>query len=124
MKLIKKTDKQRYYQLDFKIINTYGYFKTIPEIWEAVPIKLVEYWELAEDISAGVDKICVSDARAHIERLVFPAFYVRNKNTGETRLTHRNNTIDGKHTMMIHGGDYRHVYEDKVYVRHLRMING
>ena len=129
-KLIKDTGKQRYYQIPFKIEKCFfssilgrGKPFTITELWAADPIKLIEPYELAEDISKSIDKICVSDAKTHVERLVFPAFNIRDKLTGETRLIHRCNNIDGRHAMMIHGGDYKSVYSDITYIRHLWLLN-
>ena len=125
MKLIKSTPKQRYYQLDFKIKNCFsnGVPTTIESIFKNDPIKFREGFELAEDISEYIDKICISDANTHIERLVFPAFNIRNIETGEITLCHRCNKIDGYNTFMIHGGDINSIWDDKVYIRHLRMAN-
>ena len=130
MKLIKRTNSQRFYQLDFKVkIGSSSFFMfgstkvDIRKLFEANPILFKGEYELAEDVLGGIDKICISDSHTHTERLVFPAFNIRNKNTGEVMLSHRNNNIDGRHTMLIHGGDDNAVYDDKVYVRHLRILN-
>lgn len=124
MELIKETVNQRYYQLDFMVSNHFGPGgKTIADIWKGDPIKLNPEYELAEDISDSVDKVCVSDANTHVERLVFPAFNVRNKETGEVKTVHRNNQIDGSLTFMTHGGDSSSVRDDAVYIRHLRIAN-
>jgi hypothetical protein len=120
MELIEKIENQTYYQLDFKIKK--GATFTIKEIFED-GFKFTEDWELDDNISDSVDKICISDAHTHTERLVFPAFYVRNKTTGERRVYHSYNQIAGKMTMMIHGGDPSTVKDHKVYVRWLRRIN-
>ena len=118
-------ENQRYYKLDFKVknVSVNGRKSTIKKIFEADPIKLVEKYELAEDVSESIDKICVSDAHSHHERLVFPVFRVRNKETGEISHAHRCNNIEGYQTMMIHGGDYTSMKEDNVYIRKLRMLN-
>jgi hypothetical protein len=123
--LIKDAGEQRYYQLNFRIRNgsTGCPGKTIQKIFKVDPLKLLDEYELAEDISESVDKVCVSDAHTHVERLVFPAFYIRDKTTGEKKLIHRCNSIDGIVTMMIYGGDESAVYPDETYLRHLRMIN-
>jgi hypothetical protein len=123
--LIKDTGEQRYYQLGFKIkkVGSNHPGKTIQKIFKVDPVKLTDEYELAEDISESVDKVCVSDAHTHVERLVFPAFYIRDKTTGEKKLIHRCNSIDGIVTMMIYGGDESAVYPDETYLRHLRMIN-
>ena len=126
MKLLKQNTQQRYYQLNFRIKKykrTPKKVSTIVDLWKDDPINLLPEYELAEDITESVDKICVSDAHTHVERLVFPAFYVRNKETNEVELCHRNNQIDGKLTMMIHGGSEKDVCPDEVYIRHLRRIN-
>lgn len=125
MKLVKDTGNQRYYELPFKIKKHFGVGKekTIFEMWNDDPIKLNPEYELAEDISESINKICISVAHTHIERLVFPAFNARNKKTGEIHLCHRNNTIDGKLTFMIYGGSNNAVYPDGVYIRHLRLNN-
>lgn len=117
----------RYYQLDFKVRNVKagvngGWDTTIKELFEADPIRLIEPWVLDEDISESVDKIAISDATTHIERLVFPCFYIKNTKTGERKLWHRTTNIHGKHTMMIHGGDRRSAYSPKTYERALRAI--
>lgn len=123
MKLIKENQYQRYYQLDFQIKFFGKNSSSIADLFKHDPIKLKELYELAEDISESINKVCVSDAHTHIERLVFPAFNIINKETGEIELCHRCNNIDGKHTFMTRGGDPREVHDDAVYIRHLRMIN-
>ena len=124
MNLIKQNSKQRYYQLDFRIVNHFGPGgKTIADIWKGDPMRLNPEYELVEDIANSIDKVCISDAHTHIERLVFPAFNVRNKKTGEITTVHRNNQIDGSLTFMTHGGDSKSVRDDAVYIRHLRMAN-
>jgi hypothetical protein len=42
--------------------------------------------------------------------------------TGEIRTVNRPNMIHGRTTMMTTGGDPNSVYDDKVYVRALRML--
>ena len=125
MELLKENSNQRYYKLPFEIKNHYGpgKEKTISEIWSSDPLKINPEFELAEDVSQSINKICISDAHTHIERLVFPAFSVLNKKTGEITVCHRNNTIDGSLTFMTHGGSSKSIHPDRVYVRHLKMIN-
>lgn len=65
----------------------------------------------------GCHIIAISDANTHIERL---AFVAEKFPDGYDILTV---VIDGKMTMSIHGGDSRAVYDDKVYLRHLGMLN-
>jgi hypothetical protein len=124
MKLIRTTESGRvqYYQLDFKIKNIKGICKTIEELFSKSPVELIEGYELAEDISESIDKIAISDATTHAERLVFPAFWIKNTNTGETKVIHRCNKIHGRHTMLIHGGDVSSMLQPEVYVRALRML--
>ena len=124
MKLIRTTGsgRVRYYQLDFKIKNIKGICKTIEELFSKSPVKLIEGYELAEDISESIDKIAISDATTHAERLVFPAFYVKNTNTGEIKVIHRCDNIHGRHTMLIHGGDVSSMLRPEVYIRALRML--
>ena len=121
----KDTGEQRYYQLSFRVRNVSPGCpgKTIQKIFEIDHLKFLDEYELAEDISESVDKVCISDAHTHVERLVFPAFFIREKATGEKILTHRCNMIDGVMTMMTRGGDWDAVYPDEVYLRHLRMMN-
>jgi hypothetical protein len=118
MKLIKQTATQRYYQLDFKI-KVYGKNQLIKDL-DLNAIEFYPDYELAEDLSESINKVCVSDANTHIERLVFVAFSVRNKTTGEITFAHRCDRIDGKWTFKICGGDPDSVYDDRVYIRHLR----
>jgi hypothetical protein len=124
MKLIRTTESGRvqYYQLDFKIKNIKGICKTIEELFSKSPVKLVEGYELAEDISESIDKIAISDATTHAERLVFPAFWIKNINTGETKVIHKCDKIHGRHTMLIHGGDVSSMLQAEVYVRALKML--
>jgi hypothetical protein len=125
MKLIRTAGngRVRYYQLDFKIKNIKGIVcKTIEELFSKSPVKLIEGYELAEDISESVDKIAISDATTHAQRLIFPAFYIKNTNTGETKVIHICNKIHGRHTMLIHGGDVSSMLRAEVYIRALRML--
>jgi len=124
MELIKEIfdGKVRIYQLDFKIKNIKGIAPTIKELFEYDPMELREPWQLWEDISESINKIAISDAKDHIERLVFPAFDAKNMETGEIKTIFRPNMIHGRVTMTITGGDPNSVYDDKVYVRALRML--
>ena len=122
MKLINQTEYQRFYQLDFKIFR-YGNDKTIRDLFFKEPPKFNDGYELAEDIVEYIDKICVSDAHTHIERICFPAFNVRNIKTGDIFVSHRVEAICGCWTLLTHGGDRNAVYPDAVYIRKLRMWN-
>jgi len=125
MELIKELgnqSNQRYYQLDFKIYKHFGTGKekTIKELVDNV--KLKEPWVIPKPVTY-VNKICISDAHRHIERLVFPVIEIENSVTGERKLTHLMDRIDGKYTFMTHGGSPEAVYHDRTYVRHLRELN-
>ena len=129
MKLLQTNPTNRIYQLDFKVKRVLigGFISArrivnIGDVFKEDPIKLKPEFEFAEDISESIDKICISDAHTHTERLVFPVFMCRNKETGEEGLTWRCNNIAGRLTMMIHGGDSKAVYPDRVYIRYLRII--
>lgn len=121
--LLEKTNTQRIYLLSFRIRNVFNLSKTIKETFKDDPPLLKKEYELAEDISESINKICISDAHTHIERLVFPAFEVREKKTGKTTIAFWHQRIHGYWTFKIYGGDSRYVYPDGVYIRHLRMIN-
>jgi hypothetical protein len=119
--LVKSTQSQRFYKLPKRIDKADRCESIAKLLLDLDPLKFIEGVSLAEDLSSGIEYVCISDAHAHIERLVFPAFMVT-KN-GETVLSHRNNQIGGKVTMMIHGGDPDSVYPDEVYLRRLMMLN-
>lgn len=74
--------------------------------------------EIVNQTRDGAHFVVVSDAFTHIERLVFPAWQTKEHGMGAGAME-----IDGKHTMMIHGGDPDSVYEDEVYLRHLCILN-
>lgn len=67
-----------------------------------------------------IEYICVSDAHTHIERLVFIAVFFPDKDQYDSL---GGQQIDGKHTMMIHGGSSRDVHPDEVYLRRLSSAN-
>ena len=124
--LILNLGRQRVYKLNFKI----RYFKRPDE--EMTPIKeafdyyiyLPEHLEIVDDTEA-IDKVCVSDAHDHVERLVFPIVYVTDKNTGAKRLFINFIDIDG-HMTPLNGNGYdnaKTIHKDEVYLRHLRMLN-
>jgi hypothetical protein len=118
---------QRYYQLNFRVERVFlgGFFGRGHAQWATVlaadPLHFREGAALDEDLATGFDKICVSDASTHVERLVFPAFYV--VADGERVLVHRNYSVDGLLTMKIHGGDPQAVFSDVTYARHLWLLN-
>jgi hypothetical protein len=121
-KLLNTTETQRIYRLPRRI-KFYAEGKSIVEIFEAYPIKFAKGYSLAEDLKDGIDKVCISDAHSHIERLVFTAFNVKNEATGEVYPTYRTTQIGGCMTFLIHGGDSSTVRPDIVYLRKLMMHN-
>jgi hypothetical protein len=68
----------------------------------------------------GVNVICISDAKTHIERLAFAAVY--NYIDKIYSIINMRN-IEGVHTMMINGGDESKIYPDYVYIRKLAELN-
>jgi len=84
--------------------------------------KFNDNWVIDEDCSEEIDKIAISDANTHIERLVFPAFWIKNVETLERKVCWVLEQIDGKLTFIIHGGDYGSVYSPEVYIKHLRSV--
>lgn len=121
LELVKSNDSQRYYKLP-KPIKYYGKGKRFVDLFKAYQVKLKEGFELIDDLSE-IKFVCVSDAHTHIERLCFPAFEVRDMQTGENKIFHRCNNICGYRTFLIHGGDTSMVKPDRAYVRYLMMLN-
>lgn len=121
-KLLKTNPRNRIYQLPFRC-RVFPRCSDIVKLFSESPLKFVPGIELDEDLSEGIDKICISDAHSHIERLVFPAFYTINVETGIRELSWRTDTLAGKHTFLIDGGDSESVYHDLVYCRNIMMYN-
>lgn len=131
MKLIQEYQTVRVYQLDFRIyVDARG--GKIYDIWDGKPPRIKPEWELAEgvrDLESGnlyldsVNKIAISDAHTHSERLVFPAYTARNKETGEELVNWDMVHIAGYMTFMTHGGDISSMKRPEVYVRLLRLKN-
>jgi hypothetical protein len=122
---IRNNGKVSIYQLDFDIIKCAGICKTIHglNLQKYAEDHIIDEYLLDEDIRNSVNKIAVSDALTHIERLVFPAFWIINKTTGERKISWIHNNIDGKWTMMIEGGNPRYVYRPETYISHLYLLN-
>jgi hypothetical protein len=122
--LILNAGRQRVYKLNFKV----RYFKRPDE--ELTPIKeafdynicLPEHLEIIDDTET-IDKVCVSDAYDHVERLVFPVVYAIDKRTGAEHLFINPLDIDGYMTPLIGYGYAKTIHKDEVYLRHLRMLN-
>jgi len=122
-KLVKDYGKQRYYELDFNVVNfKFSKPKKIEDI-KLMEGKLRPGWYIVNDVSKSTNIICISDANTHIERLVFAGFLAKNKETGEEVYSCSHTPIGGQITMLIHGGDIDSVHDDEVYIRHLRMLN-
>jgi hypothetical protein len=119
-KLVETTSKQRFYELNYPLLKGRRLCEDvdIPQELEESKEKYTkpEFKDFVRTDGAHI--VCVSDAGTHTERLVFTA---EKFPFGYSRL---NVQIDGKHTIMIHGGDANSVYPDEVYLRHLAMING
>jgi hypothetical protein len=113
----KLSDNQTIYKLPCRVDS----FTKIPSIAEVLldldVLKFAEGYELAEDISKGIEMVCVSDANTHAERLVFPAFMTRNLKTGEISPSFRTTQIGGSLTFRTHGGDLESIREHEVYLR-------
>lgn len=119
-KLVETTNYQRFYELSEPIHKGRRFGSDVDIVAELEECRenwmKPEYKHLLR--TDGCHIVCVSDAFTHIERLVFagekfPSGY------GSTDVQ-----IDGSHTMMMNGGDERHVYPDEVYLRHLGAVNG
>lgn len=123
--LIHNTGRQRYYRLSEPITRGRTDLGGDLDITEDVN-KILPRLQLTEDdrntireaYANGCTMVCISDARTHVERLAFPAVELR----GEYGILPGD--IAGKHTMMIHGGDPKAVYDDVVYLRYLCLLNG
>lgn len=118
--LVHDTGKQRFYKLSQKItkgMRLTGKVNLIEALKEEREKRIKpEYRDYCP--VDGLDLICISDARTHLERLVFGAVKVP---SGYGRLTIQ---IGGVYTFMIHGGDARSMKPDYVYLRSLAKLNG
>lgn len=119
-KLVHKTDKQRFYESDVEITKFPDKrFDLETELKDAKG-RLREGVEMLND---KVFIVCISDAKTHLERLVFAATKYKLPNGevvyGPLSMRH----IDGALTMMIHGGDARSMKPDEVYLRRIEMFN-
>ena len=90
-------------------------------MWETR--KLKPEYSIVEDLTEGFEYVCVSMANTHIEKLVFPAYKVEHKETGEESFAFCMNSIEGKMTMMIYGGDYSTIESDEEYLKRLVELN-
>lgn len=117
-KKVAERTNQRFYHLSIPVTN--------------VPNKQFNFEDERQNFNSRLNKeykyltpskiefVCVSDAHTHVERLVFVA--VQTKDSEFYNLCGLQ--IDGRHTMMIEGGDQRHVHPDEVYLRRIASANG
>lgn len=110
------------YQLDFKVKNCVSFIPTIKER-RLLETKLNAPWIIDEDVSESIDKIAISDAFTHSERLVFPAFWIKNIDTGERKICWSHDQIAGCWTMKIYGGDSSSMLSPKKYISQLKGVN-
>lgn len=90
--------------------------------WENERKRMLEKFkpEHQQLIPNEIEYVIVSDAKTHIERLVFCACeYEPGKFSTLSFMD-----MDGKLTMMIHGGNPRDVHPDEVYLRRIASVNG
>lgn len=114
--------RQKIYLLDFniykdikgeKIKNTFNDFEK----------KFKKKGFVFNDTTNHVNKICVSDAFTHAERLVFACFNIKNVETEETIIAVDYYDIAGETTMMIFGGDTSIMLPPEEYIRQLWEVN-
>jgi hypothetical protein len=118
--LLEKSDTKRFYQLPHKCIS-FPAIENITDHFNEFPFSLREGITFDDDFSNGIDKVCISDAHTHIERLVFPAFYTKDKD--ERNLVFVSDRISGQMTFSIYGGDISTIRDDLVYLRQIMMLN-
>jgi hypothetical protein len=118
--LIKETSNQRMYKSDVEITKfPNDRFDWDKEIELARP-------RLKQGVSMLEDKcfyVVVSDARTHIERLVFAGMRYEMPDGEEVIGPVSMLQITGYHTMMIYGGDTESVRPDEVYLRQISILN-
>ncbi|WP_025726551.1 hypothetical protein [Bacteroides sp. 14(A)] len=118
-RLVETTKHQRFYELSEPIYKGRRFRSDVDIVAELQECKEKRMKPECKHLlrTDGCHVVCISDARTHIERLVFAAEKFPS-GYGRTSVQ-----IDGCHTMMIHGGDSDRIYADEVYLRHLGMIN-
>ena len=119
-KLVHDSGSQRFYELSEPIFDAPNKLLSIEQLLkEAKGCLKPEFKHLIAENQQSWDMICISDAHTHIERLVFLGIcFEQNKYARLNSLQ-----IDGKYTIMIHGGNPDAVYDDKVYLRRIAMAN-
>ena len=113
--------RQKIYLLDFKIYKDVK-GKEINSLYDDFEKNLKKEYVL-NDTTEYVDKICVSDAFTHAERLVFSCFYVKNIENKERRIVVDYYDIAGETTAMIFGGDTSTMLPPEEYIRQLWEVN-
>lgn len=118
IKELHNESNQKVYKLDFKVYTSkYG---SIKEILKDRNLK--EGWKF-DCPTDYVDKVMVSDAYTHFERLVFPVVDLVNVNTGKKTQSQILSQIAGEWTAMIHGGDPLSMLEPEEYFEQLYELN-
>lgn len=114
-----ENDRQRFYKLSIPVNKA----PNTRFDWEAEKEHNMsrlkeEYKKFHTDM---IEYVCVSDAKTHIERLLFVAIPLNDDSSEFGCMSGLH--LDGKHTFMIDGGDNRHVHPDEVYLRRLASAN-
>ena len=121
MKAVKVCEKrgQRFYKLDTPV--TIAPNPNFEWERERASFKKRIKQEYRHFLGEKIEYVCVSDAHTHIERLLFVAMPINEDATEFACLAGLQ--LDGKHTLMISGGDPKHVHPDEVYLRRLAKAN-
>jgi len=114
--------RQRIYQLPFRC-RVFPNCSDVVELLKTDISQLRSNCIVAEDFSNGIDKVCISDAHMYIERLVFPAFFVKDMTTKEIKITFTMSHVAGNQTFMIHGGDVYSIREYEEYLQEIIDLN-
>ena len=118
--LVQNNHNQRIYKSDVEITK----FPRKEFIWEEeieeTKKRLIEGVQLLDEKCYCV---CISDAKTHIERLVFAAGRVKMPDGTIKYSPYSMCHIDGNMTFMTHGGDQSSIKNDQVYLRHLAIVN-
>lgn len=127
-----KDKHQTYYVSDTpikEVPNRSSVFEDrVKEVLYCLDNKINEEYELIDpirgDMNKGFKYICISDARTHIERLVFYAHKFRNKKTGEIVFGAMDKLhIDGEMVMLTGGGNTASVHPHSYYLDRLIELN-
>lgn len=118
--LVQENSNQRMYKSDVEINK----FPNPRFDWDSE----LEYGRsrLKEGVEMLEDKchyVIVSDAKTHIERLVFAGMRYKLASGEEVIGPVSMLQITGYHTMMIYGGDPSSILPDEVYLRQISILN-